>query len=75
MTDSGEERARNCYSDDIAIGHYTNAEVYPTCGLSTSGNLIGDLDNPKVFSYPERFKADILWIGRGFVTYNLPNRL
>lgn len=66
---------RKCYSDEIAIGHYTNIEVHPTCGLSTSGNLIGDLDNPKVFSYPERFKADILWIGSGFVTYNLPNRL
>ncbi len=75
MTGAGEDRARNCYNDDIAIGHYTNAVVYPTCGLSTSGNLIGDLDNPKVFSYPERFKADILWIGHGSVTYNFPNRL
>ena len=67
--------ARKCYTDEIAVGHYTNIDVKPTCGLSTSGNLIGDLDNPKVFSYPERFKADILWIGSGFVTYNLPNRL
>ncbi len=66
---------RKCYTDDIAIGHYINYEVHPTCGLSTSGNLIGDLDNPKVFSYPERFKAEILWIGSGFITYNLPNRL
>jgi len=67
--------SRKCFTDEIAIGHYTNIEVHPTCGLATSGNLIGDLDNPKVFSYPERFKADILWIGSGFVTYNLPNRL
>ena len=67
--------SKKCYTDEVAIGHYTNVEVHPTCGLSTSGNLIGDLDNPKVFSYPERFKADILWIGSGFVTYNLPNRL
>lgn len=67
--------ARKCYTDEISIGHYINYEVKPTCGLSTSGNLIGDLDNPKVFSYPERFKAEILWIGSGFITYNLPNRL
>ena len=67
--------SRNCYTDEIAVGHYTDIEVHPTCGLSTSGNLIGDLDNPKVFSYPERFKADILWIGHGHVTYNFPNRL
>ena len=64
-----------CYQDDISIGYYTQADVHPTCGLATSGNLIGDLDNPKVFSYPERFKADILWIGYGSVSYNLPNRL
>lgn len=71
----GATGARSFYQDDISVGYYTDIEVYPTCGLSTSGNLIGDLDNPKVFSYPERFKADILWIGAGHVTYNLPNRL
>ncbi|MBO4679917.1 MAG: metalloregulator ArsR/SmtB family transcription factor [Lachnospiraceae bacterium] len=75
MSGGAERSTRNCYTDDIAIGHYTKVEVHPTCGLSTSGNLIGDLDNPKVFSYPERFKADILWIGHGYVTYNMPNRL
>lgn len=65
----------SCYQDEISIGYYTSADVHPTCGLATSGNLIGDLDNPKVFSYPERFKADILWIGYGSISYNLPNRL
>ena len=63
------------YTDDISIGHYTSADVHPTCGLATSGNIIGDLDNPKVFSYPERFNASILWFGSGRITYNLPNRL
>lgn len=64
-----------CYTDDISIGHYTQIQATPTCGLATSGNIIGDLDNPKVFSYPERFNAGMLWFGSGFVTYNLPNRL
>lgn len=67
--------ARPCYQDNIRIGHYASADVHPTCGLSTVTNLIGDLDNPKTFSYPERFNADLLWIGYGSVTYNLPNRL
>jgi predicted transcriptional regulator len=75
MADMGEKAARDCYTDEIAIGQYTAVDVHPTCGLSTSTKIIGDLDNPKVFSYPERFKADILWIGYGSVTYNLPNRL
>jgi len=64
-----------CYTDDIAIGHYTSIQAQPTCGLATSGQIIGDLDNPKVFSYPERFSASLLWIGSGSITYNFPNRL
>ncbi len=67
--------ARSCYTDEIAVGCFTSAEVHPTCGIATTGNIIGDLDNPKVFSYPERFNAGILWIGYGSISYNLPNRL
>ncbi len=64
-----------CYKDDIAIGHYTACDAHPTCGLSSPVSIIGELDNPKMFSYPERFNAGILWIGWGSITYNLPNRL
>ncbi len=70
-----QANARSCYQDEIAIGHYTFADVHPTCGLATSGNIIGELDDPRVFSYPDRFRAGILWIGWGSVMYNLPNRL
>ncbi len=64
-----------CYKDDIAIGHYSTIDAHPTCGLASPSIIIGELDNPKMFSYPERFSAGILWIGWGSVTYNLPNRL
>ena len=64
-----------CYTDDISVAHYVSIDAHPTCGLATSSIILGDLDNPKVFSYPERFNAGILWIGYGSVTYNLPNRL
>lgn len=69
------DNPRHCYQDDIAVGHFTTCEVHPTCGLSTTSNIIGELDDPRVFSYPERFNAGILWIGWGSITYNLPNRL
>ena len=65
----------HCYQDDIAIGQYTSCDAHPTCGLATSASIIGELDDPKVFSYPERFRAGILWIGYGSVSYDLPNRL
>ena len=73
-TDS-QPGTRPCYQDSISVGHYTFADVHPTCGLSNSKNIIGELDEPRVFSYPERFSAGILWIGWGSILYNLPNRL
>lgn len=68
-------RALPYYEDSIAIGQYTKAEIHPTCGIATSQEIIGELDDPRVFSYPERFKASVLWLGNGSIEYNLPNRL
>lgn len=64
-----------CYTDDIRIGYYTSCNVAPTCGLSTSKEIIGALDDSKVFSFPERFNAGILWFASGYIEYNLPNHL
>ncbi|MCR4897486.1 MAG: metalloregulator ArsR/SmtB family transcription factor [Lachnospiraceae bacterium] len=75
LSPKARSSSRSCYNDSIAVGYFSAADVHPTCGLATTEYIIGDLDNPKVFSYPERFKAGILWIGYGSITYNLPNRL
>ncbi len=66
---------RKCYTDDIRVGYYTAANVAPTCGLSTAKEIIGALDDPRVFSFPDRFNAGILWFATGYVEYNLPNHL
>ncbi len=66
---------RHCYQDEISVGHYTFCDVHPTCGLANTVNIIGELDDPRIFSYPERFRAGILWFGSGSISYNLPNRL
>ncbi len=70
-----EKEPTKCYTDDISIGHYTICQGNPTCGLSTTKSIIGSLDDFRVFSFPERFDAQILWFGSGFVEYNLPNHL
>ncbi len=31
----------------IPIGHYTNYSVEPTCGLATSADFVGMVDEPK----------------------------
>lgn len=70
-----QDKPKHCYEDQISVGHYTSIDAHPTCGLATSSNIIGALDDPRTFSYPERFRAGILWISYGSITYNLPNRL
>lgn len=69
------KEARRCYTDDIRIGYYTGCSITPTCGLATSKEIIGSLDDTRVFTFPERFNAGIIWFASGYVEYNLPNHL
>lgn len=66
---------RKFYQDDIRVGYYTNFKVTPTCGIATSKKIVGSFDDPRYFTFPERFDAGILWFGSGFIEYNIPNHL
>ncbi len=63
------------YQDDIRIGYFTSCNITPTCGLATPLKIIGKLDDPNAFSFPEHFDSDILWFTSGYVEYGLPNHL
>lgn len=67
--------SKNIYETEIGVGLYTDYDVYPTCGISTSDHLIGLVDDPKYFSSPERINAGIIWFTLGFVEYLIPNYL
>lgn len=68
-----ESIPENTYTAEVKVGHYTDYQVFPTCGLSTSTQLIGEVDDTRYFAHPSRYDADILWFTRGFVEYTLPN--
>ncbi|MBZ0300581.1 MAG: helix-turn-helix domain-containing protein [Anaerolineae bacterium] len=59
----------------MPVGTYTDCEIAPTCGLHTETGIIGYLDQPAVFYYPERFHAQRLWFHHGYVEYRFPNRM
>ncbi|NLO85716.1 MAG: winged helix-turn-helix transcriptional regulator [Clostridiales bacterium] len=63
------------YTVEIPIGHYNNYAVSPTCGLSTTKHLIGEVDDPRYFAHPDHVKAGILWLTKGFVEYRIPNMI
>lgn len=60
---------------NIPVGHYSDFEVFPTCGLSTPEKIIGYFDDPRHFADSERVNAGILWFTKGFVEYKIPNYL
>lgn len=67
------EEFQNVYNTELKIGHYSNYQVFPTCGLATSRALIGEVDDTRYFAHQDRYDADILWFTKGYVEYIIPN--
>ena len=57
IASNNDSPAEDSYSIDIPIGNYFNYSVYPTCGLSTTDNLIGEVDDPRYFAHPSHVDA------------------
>jgi predicted transcriptional regulator len=61
------------YNTNIKIGHYSDYKVYPTCGIASKNALIGEVDDTRYFSHPDRYNAEILWFTKGYIEYEIPN--
>jgi predicted transcriptional regulator len=70
-----KQNIRPFHEVSIPVGHYTRFEIHPTCGLATTEKIIGQFDEPRYFYDPQRMSAGILWFGRGYVEYTIPNYL
>lgn len=70
-----QTEARSVYEHAIPVGHYTDIEAWPTCGLAAPDKMIGQYDDPRYFFEPERIQAHLIWFSRGYVEYKLPNYL
>lgn len=66
---------RECHRAEVSVGHYTDFDIAPTCGLATPKQIIGHFDDPRCFLDPDRVDAKILWFGQGYVEYKVPNYL
>ncbi|MBN2628342.1 MAG: helix-turn-helix domain-containing protein [Spirochaetales bacterium] len=63
------------YEIELDVGLYFDYSVAPTCGLATADHIIGNLDDPRFFTHPDRANAGILWTAMGFLEYRSPNLL
>ena len=68
-----EVKDEDIYTAGIKVGQFSDYEVFPTCGLASSTQLIGQVDDTRYFSHPDRYNADILWFTKGYVEYVVPN--
>ena len=68
-----EDDDKNVYQTALKIGHFTDYNVFPTCGLASNNNIIGEVDDTRYFAHPDRYNADILWFTKGHVEYVIPN--
>ena len=64
-----QERVKN-HEYIVPIGHYTDFEVTPTCGLATPEKVIGYFDDARYFLDPQRVDAKILWFTQGLLNIN-----
>lgn len=69
------EEDQNIYNTEVKVGHYSDYNVYPTCGLATSKAIVGEVDDPRYFSHRDRINAGILWFTKGYIEYMIPNLL
>lgn len=67
--------AFNLHKTELKLGHFTNFDVNPTCGLATTTSIVGKPDDPKYFMDSDRVNASLLWFSKGFVEYKIPNLL
>lgn len=61
------------YELEIPVGHYTAAEVEPTCGIADEYQVIFGYDDPRTFFDIRRFAAQLIWFTKGYVEYTVPN--
>lgn len=59
-------------SFDVPIGQFSSAQIKPYCGIASSRGWIGERDDPRYFSYPERASASLLYFNSGKITWTLP---
>ena len=61
-------------SVEMPIGLYNDCQITAPCGILSATKQIGQFDNPEVFWYPERHKAELIWFNSGYVSYIFPNK-
>lgn len=61
------------YVLNMPVGHYSDCDIYPSCGMYATNKQIGTDDDVSSFYLPNRTEAQLLWFRKGYVEYKFPN--
>lgn len=70
-----EPKETRVYDTEVRISHFSDYNVTAPCGLYSVDHQIGEENDPRYFSHPERLQAGLLWFSKGYVEYRIPNML
>lgn len=68
----GNKGDEQVYEIDMPVGHYTDCEVSPTCGMADGNGLLIPEDEPASFYHPRHVNAQLIWFRRGYLEYRFP---
>lgn len=60
------------YEIEVPIGHYSDCDVSPTCGMADEEEMLIREDEPSGFYHPKHIGAQIIWFRKGYLEYLLP---
>ncbi|MCH5158288.1 MAG: helix-turn-helix domain-containing protein [Clostridiales bacterium] len=60
-------------SFDLPLGSFSSANVKPYCALASVNGWIGERDDPRYFTYPERSAAALIYFNSGKIGWTLPS--
>ncbi len=62
----------NELSFDVPVGAFSSATVKPYCGIASTSGWIGERDDPRYFTYPERINAALIYFNSGKISWAVP---
>lgn len=70
--DAFAEGEPSVYEIEMPVGHYSDCEVTPTCGMASAEGMLVQEDEPSSFYHPKHVGAQMIWLRNGFLEYLLP---
>lgn len=72
---AGYKNQSQSFEIEMPLGHFTDFEVHPTCGIADQNGMLIPVDDPSSFYFPGCKSAEIIWFRLGWLEYRFPKTL